>query len=893
MSEDFKFWAKTDMSSRGGRVSWDAVHPVICHMIDVGAVCEAFLRGSEPSLREYYLSFLSGGTDEDSRIKFLSAIIAAHDIGKIGPFQAKVESLGQDVADRGFPTNLSDALREHGYTGYLILSELLPDRIRELTAHMIAAHHGRFWGPRERKQLGRGRKNQLAPWSQAHASHLDAVMHAFETDSNEEISFVDSMPTSAAFMLAGLTTVVDWIGSDDRRFPFSPSIPPDLVRYRRQRREIAAKTLETIGLIGRKNVTPKSFSTLFRYPAPNSTQQLFLEHAQAAEWPFLSIVESPTGEGKTEAVLYAYACTFREKCRGLFFGLPTQTTGNSMFVRIRDFLEKLLGEDDRTEVHLLHGDSAFNDDYATIQLKTIDQFGKDSAAGARASSWFVGRKRGLLAEHGVGTVDQSMLAVLNVKHFFVRLFALADKLVVIDEVHAYDAYMSRIIDVLIGWLHAVGASVVLLSATLPSGRKRELVEAFVPSDRTVDEISFDHMNLAAYPSITTIDTHLTGKSVTIGEVDHREIALDLQTVSPDTKIESIARLCLDETHDGGVLGCVVNTVVEAQRLYRRLASDSDDATELILFHSRFTRLDRRGIEDAIVSKLGKPTSDGMNRRPARAIVIATQVIEQSIDIDFDLLVTDLAPIDLILQRVGRMHRHRRDPQVRYGHTEPRVVVFLPDSDSEQAYGGSGYVYYREVLRRTKHTLRQHGPKIRVPEDVADLVEKVYAELVVDPDAEEAWIGEYLGAVEFQQLKAERNHIPAISRVSGERALLDGDTNEVLRHIGVLMENDDIASTRDAIDPISVSLVETEQPIAQELSRDDVRWFLDHTVRVSRAQDRKLESAYEEALPAWRDNGYLRDVRIVRVQSTGEIVGATDLQYSSEIGLAMKAEEETP
>lgn len=343
----------------------------------------------------------------------------------------------------------------------------------------------------------------------------------------------------------------------------------------------------------------------------------------------------------------------------------------------------------------------------SLRLETADENPEGTVA---AMAWFFPRKRSLLAPFGVGTVDQALLSVLQARHFFVRLFALSHKTVVFDEVHAYDTYMSTIFQRLLGWLRAVGASVVILSATLPAQTRRALLRAYVQSDDpVVPEVS--------YPAITWA-TGVEAGAVPIEAPQSRTIALEWV----GQELANIAARLREDLREGGCAAVICNTVRQAQEVYSALRESQIVPTEhLTLFHARFPPAWRSSIEQKVLSCFGKT-----GERPQRAIVVATQVIEQSLDLDFDLMVTELAPVDLLLQRAGRLHRHERPDRPEPVSTPCLVLITPEESGQVPTFGSSAWVYEPFVLLRSYLALGERAHVV-VPEDTEGLIESVYAE----------------------------------------------------------------------------------------------------------------------------------------------------------------------
>jgi CRISPR-associated endonuclease/helicase Cas3 len=330
-------------------------------------------------------------------------------------------------------------------------------------------------------------------------------------------------------------------------------------------------------------------------------------------------------------------------------------------------------------------------------------------------------------------VDQILMAALTSRHVFVRLFGLAGKTVIVDEVHAYDTYMSTLLERLLEWLAAMGTSVVLLSATLPAERRTGLLNAYACGLRVT---GLDDARPVGYPRITTISSAGT-RSITFPSASpHAGTRIRIERV-PE---ESIGVLLGERLAGGGCAVVVCNTRRDAQRLFHQLQPHfpdvaSDSAPELDLLHSHFLFADRDVLEKRCLRRFGKPDKGSV--RPQRAVLIATQVVEQSLDLDFDQMVSALAPIDLLFQRVGRLHRHRRarPPQL----TEPSLFLIdtpLDEHGTPTFPRGHQSVYEPHVLLRSWLAL-QGRDRLAIPEDIDDLLEAVYRNQPEPPSMPEA------------------------------------------------------------------------------------------------------------------------------------------------------------
>ncbi len=459
------------------------------------------------------------------------------------------------------------------------------------------------------------------------------------------------------------------------------------------------------------------------------------------------------GEGKTEAAMYlADSWMAQAKQKGCYFALPTMATSDQMFSRVKDFLNARYS-DEHINLMLLHGHAALSAEFESLKNKkhtfsAEDVYGEEgydgATAAAVASEWFTYRKRGLLAPFGVGTVDQILLAVLQTRHVFVRLFGLANKTIIIDEVHAYDTYMTTLLERLLEWLAALGSSVVILSATLPAERKNALLTAYKTGlNKSESDISVKLAEVK-YPRISWVgEGGLNAK--TIGTSPQSQKKLNLEWVDGNLPTGNgafeLGKKLQGVLSDGGCVAIICNTVDKAQRVYLALKpyfpeKDAGDGyPELDLLHARYLYGNRKEREERTRLRFGKPggmviCEDGINRpvcRPWKAVLVATQIIEQSLDLDFDLMITEMAPVDLLLQRAGRLHRHTQDRPQKLG--KPALWICKPElnNDVPNFDGGTEAVYDSHIILRSWLAIRGKM-EIKIPDDVEELIEEVYGEL---------------------------------------------------------------------------------------------------------------------------------------------------------------------
>lgn len=764
------FWAKTDKNGESG---W---HPLILHMLDVAASADAIL-SREPEATRTRIAAVLGMVWEDARAWIL-LVVACHDLGKACPgFQCKVAEL---VAATGFwlPSSPNTKIN-HAFVSQIALTELLqergwPEDLAELVADAVGCHHGERISPIKLRDLqGDRRAIGKDDWAQVRRDFFEELLEVLRPVRNP----VKPTLSGPDFMLlSGLTSFADWIGSNEDWFPFgSPEDCEDLRGWFQKRRVCADKALDAIGWENRTPLSPKrtepkggavnpnpyvphrredepSFEQVFGF-APRPLQQAVADALAALKEPAILLVEAPMGEGKTEAAFFAHLELQRRfGHRGLYVALPTKATGNAMFERTLKFLRHQ-GSDRKLDLQLLHGATLLNDTFQNLRLSGIH----DPAMGGeiRAGEWFTHKKRALLSEYGVGTVDQALLPILPVRHNFVRLWGLANRVVVFDEIHAYDAYTGTLLVHLLRWLLALGSSVVLLSATLPPSIRRKLADV-VNADLPEPEARYPRLSVF-HPGVVE-QAHFEADPA-------RRLTLQLQGIPPD--LPGMCSALGENLARGGMGLALVNTVQRAQDLYRlfpegeameregqRVGKRLADGTEVFLFHARFPA-DRRQKREEALKTFGES-----GRRDGRKILIATQVAEQSLDLDFDLIATDLAPIDLVLQRAGRLWRHARDSRP---VSEPILLVAGLAGDEPPSFEKPlwwGAVYREDLLLRTWSLLRTRQ-NLTLPDEIDTLVQVVYEE-----------------QVDVQESLRERLE-KALETADGEAFALKGQANQAI------------------------------------------------------------------------------------------------------------------
>jgi CRISPR-associated endonuclease/helicase Cas3 len=728
-----KFWGKTERNAQDASV----FHPALFHILDVAHVAGILL---DERCSQRWRNVLSGlfAVDPIELQKFIPFYVALHDIGKFSAaFQRQDPLQHQRLLKEGLTFGRSQDIPHAQVSRHFIWHEwpdlslaAVSDKHRLILRETVVGHHGIFAAAADIGDVKMKLKFEEPNTWKTFRSDVFQLLASLLLDTSLT-SLPDPQNVSSAVMeLTGFTTLCDWIGSDQRFFTPHPDRSLDV--YIAISKECALKAVESDGFSAFTfSSVPTTFSGLFNgLPEPRPLQIAVDDIPPSLlEEPCLVVIEAPTGEGKTEAALaVAHRIAARRNSDEFYYALPTMATSNQMHLRIQKYLHDQLKLG--VGAKLVHGQAFLAQDLVPVNPMTNGEGGLDVG---HAADWFNSKKKALLAPFGVGTIDQVELGVLNVRHSSLRLAGLSGKVVILDEVHAYDTYMTTIVTRLLNWLNTLGASVILLSATLPASRRKELVRTYSHDDNAFDETE-------AYPLITIVNSSAVVSLMPPAAQSSKEIGLNLLHFRDD-EVDKKADWLIERVNEGGCICWITNTVDRAQAMYAALLDECDQETDLALLHARFPLFQREDLETGIARKIGPEKS----HRPKKMIVIGTQVLEQSLDLDFDLMVTDLAPVDLLLQRAGRLHRHSTT-QYRGQHHQPALYVNIPLMGQQPDIHIDRVIYHEYFLLRTWQEIRQMT-HISLPADYRRLVEAVYT-----PPAGE--IDEELGKAYARLLKDE-------------------------------------------------------------------------------------------------------------------------------------------
>lgn len=705
---------------------------------------------------------------EDSALSCFVFLAAAHDLGKAIPaFQGKLggsefdEQLSKQIIEAGLPpiNNIHAREARHFWATQLILERYGLDR---KLAVILGGHHGQPPTHKQLKdlrvayQLDMGWKQGQEAWEQVQQELLAYALELAGVSLQEARSWQPDI--TAQVLLSGLVIMVDWIVSNEVHFPYT-----DLsgrVRKSVERVEDAWTALNLPECWYPDNawdwMGAQFYEKRFGIEKPRPVQTAIMNLLRNVSCPGIVILEAPMGEGKTEASLAAAELLAnRTRRSGVFFALPTQATANAMFLRVCGWVERLEDGVDHA-VQLAHGKADLNELYHKIRTATKEMGGlwvggdESEETGEDAiivHEWFSGRKKGILADFVIGTIDQVLMGGLKQKHLALRHLGLANKVVILDECHAYDAYMSQYLYKVLNWLGAYGIPVVVLSATLPGDKRKQLIDAYLNRE-SAPIIEYDPVfdqekpeapplpgwaTTGDYPIITFTDGCIIHQQKIRGE--QRPLNVELSLLPDD---EQIVLTLQDLLSEGGCAGIIANTVKRAQKIACTLRQFFNE--DVYLLHARFLAVDRAQKEKELFARLGA-NSEREGRRPKRCIVVGTQIFEQSCDLDFDVLISDICPMDLLIQRIGRLHRHQRGRPSKLAQAR----CFITGVNDDGFDRGAELVYGPYLLMNTQALLPS---SLILPDDIPKLVQEAYRPggVIMPPELQ----GDYESAKKAQE-----------------------------------------------------------------------------------------------------------------------------------------------
>lgn len=897
--------------------------PLIVHLLDTQNTIEYLYNNWLNDSQRQILKVDNSNSETLKLVKFVGGI---HDIGKATPaFQLKrsyensvdldkdiTEKLERSGFDQIFKTHLSNddsRATPHNIAGAKILRMKKPSGIlNKSVASIINAHHGWFESNIRKGQI----KNYINNYFQDETDKK--IQEKWKSVQNELITYIlekagyenlDEIPQineTQSVILTGLLIMADWLASGEYLGNSkTPMFPLVSLEEGFEDIDIKKRYQHAMELWGKEdNWEPQGELEVSEYYqnywnfSPREVQEKTTSFVKNLKDPKFIIIESGTGSGKTElALTLAEILSARKGIDGVFFALPTQATSNAMFGRVTKWLSTITAREDiKVNETLLHGKAKFNKEYNKLPiLSEIDDTGDiNEKAGVGTDSWFTGKKS-ILAKFNVGTIDHILSMGLAQRHVFLKHLGLSGKVVILDEIHAYDAYMNSYLHKVLAWFAAYKIPVIALSATLPKQGREQLMKAYYQFSTLNGGIKYLKLdskwkNNISYPLVTAIDGEKVVQLDNFAPVKQTEITIKRLAQEP----QEVVDMATKQIQNGGIAGIIVNTVKRAQEIRSLIPKE----IPTIILHSAFIATDREKIEEKLQKAIGKN-----GRRPEKMIVIGTQVLEQSLDIDFDVLFTDIAPMDLILQRIGRLHRHHRRRPV--GLVTP--MTYIMDLNELGNYGDANEsIYSKYILTKTDYFLPK---KIKSPADISQLVQKVYEEdddkslQSVIPNINEL---KHVFDVEKEKQKEKakvfqidwpdlNNHtkLPLKKLLSSENHLLEN--NEEIHAQ---------AAVRDIKETIEVILLKRNEEgeitlvNGKEIESVPSKEMAQQVIRLPQAVSYKideliatLEKSTRNSLPSWQDDPWLKGSLAVILDKKNEVeLEGYRLIYSTKLGLSI-------
>ena len=837
-------------------------------------------------------------------------LASLHDLGKATiSFQTQIEQnpdfahLVSQVAEAGLP--LRKSIQEanltkmpHSISSGVILTQWLVDfgmkrRTALWVTSAVDAHHGVASKSEERDAIESTLLEYPTAWREVHRELIDTLTELTGAqDTLRALNASEVLLAADAQILAGLIVFADWIASNQDAFPMDTH---GTQAERLERGIEATDITQPWAPIAPPEDIDELYRASFRWPDSynaRSVQRAMAEVARGITHPSIIILEAETGVGKTEAALAAaHIIGMQTGTQGVYFAAPTMATANGLLERTINWSQATATDGSVASLYLAHSKNQLSEPFQRLRIRGVAE---DEAHGSHgevvASSWMSGRRRGLLSNIAIGTIDQVLMLALEQRYSMLRHVALAGKVIIFDEVHAYDAYTSDYLETTLEWLAYYGATVILMSATLPPDRRRALIRAY--SEQDLPETSI------AYPLITVAEENST-RYVTPAPSPTNMVA-PIELI--DDGLDSLQAFTEQLLTDGGCALIICNTIARAQAAYEQLAEAYGADVEL--HHAGFMAWQRSEREDALRAALGPQASRG-NGRPYRKIVVATQVAEQSLDIDADVLITDIAPMDLIIQRAGRTHRHPRPETDRpAGLRVPKIYIrgVTHTPDGVEIDGGAQAIYDPKILLSTFIHLPD---TFRRPDDIAELVRTTYAEQgdSIPPTLRPAWEEAVNKSFERESDAHERSSAYRLRAPRGLRNL-DVLFSKVGAAIRLGDEEKGAAQVRDAEPSVEViPIVRTEygyRPFGTdkeildgaELDYPTARHLAASTVRLPTRMTRygndfeEVVSDLEVSTPeTWSKHFLLRGQLALVLDEDGQrTTGRFTAQYSNSLGI---------
>lgn len=717
-----KFWAKTKTNTEKVKNGTQSYYPDILeltipeHSLAVIATAVA-LQNLKPQKHPAF-PFITG----------------IHDVGKFGPmFSLKNENLCpvNDWVEihkkRKNYTEYKEEFKHAAISQWYILEKHKTKTIAEI----IGGHHGKFTPNESIKNAAHEKRgNNIININYAHYKmqvlQKCAELEQYLIDTTHLKPNKQDVPKKEKAFWAGYTTIADWIGSNQsvfnrQLFDTNPTFETLITKAEELIKKYEFTLPEPI---------EQKFHKLFKFEENSRPNEIQKITTQTITEPGIYILEAPMGSGKTEAALHtAHLCLQNKnnKQTGIYFALPTQATANAMLPRIQNWCENGFSEKIKTKI--IHANANLH------QKELLENLEKD------AQNWMKANKRAILAPIAIGTVDQIILSIMRVKHFAVRQYALSNKIIIIDEVHSYDTYTANLLKETIHTLKNLNCIIIILSATLTQKAVEQILDIknkLPKTKKTTAQITY----------VKNTETNINCIPIDY-KVEEKKYQIEFDIIDDTIKpTKQFVDKIIQKLENGEKILWIRNTILAAQKTYievkTRIKETNKQRLNIGLLHSRFKYNDRKTKEEYWIKAFGKHRTNNMGE-----LIIGTQILEQSIDIDADTLITDLCPIDMLLQRIGRCWRHNQHRPI----NKPTVIIQTPEKIEGKETNRWGRIYSKYTLHRTLETIK-NLKEIKIPEQISNLIENTYEEKNETNKIYIQWKNTDIEIKNKQELKAE-------------------------------------------------------------------------------------------------------------------------------------------
>lgn len=811
-----KIWAKTAPKKS-----------LIDHMLETGIVTECLIDAD--GMYRPVLSRLSEitGCDNNKLSAKIVFICAIHDIGKAHPiFQGRDAETLEILRRKNLNQASFDTRFRHEQYGANIFDRLSAEDVdiknSDIISQIIRMHH-----QKEQKKnsdidiIKIDDKEKAKKWRHIQKEIYDYIKNVFHFDNlnliNKNISKSELFVVQNAIL--GIMITSDWIASNNYVFDNQPY--KNIDEFLKSRKLQALKFLNNEGMIRQQIPVMQDFKSAFGFngrPVQNDVEKIVHKNDIKC-----MLIESDCGSGKTEAALYAAAVLGnRSGLSGIYMGLPTGVSAEAIQNRVDEFLTS----------HGMRNTKLYTS--KSMLLREPD----------KKPIWTDISRQRLLTSSAVGTVDQVMTVARLARFESVRMDGLASKVLIIDEIHAYDAYMLAVIKDLLKICGELGVPVIMLSATLPISTKNDLLGVLCDGDIELHN---------GYPMIS----YVTKDGNVHEHVSHqympdKKISCEVLPILNDN--DKIARYAVDAVKDGGCECVIMNTVADAICVYDKIKKSKKNDCKIILYHSRMTINARDETSRKILAMCGKDRT----KRPERVIIVGTQVLEQSLDIDVDYMITAICPIDLLFQRIGRYHRHGDAGTIRERVVVANTVQVLIPADLS-SYGGTEYVYEKCYLDATIDTIREHNGHLLIPSGMPDMINYVYSHASID--------------VRVRQIIDEANSDAGNIKIENGFEIYTRKNDLTDKNLNVRLSNTDETMVQIAI------LNDTEIEELGQNSKADIELF---KCRVVSVRESKIKNFKNFCKP---ETGIFKDVQIYTKDDC--VTGDKEIVVDDEYGMRIE------